>query len=100
LREGEHVGALARIEPAAVAAEEDFDLPVAFLQSDRMALAVIGRIVLLGHLRLIATGEQHCEAAGRQQAQCRAAAPLNHRPRDCCHRTVSAAQSRMKPYLP
>ena len=43
LRERQHVGALARRQAAAIAAEEDFDGALAFLQRDRMALAIIGR---------------------------------------------------------
>ena len=43
LREGQHVGALARRQPAAIAAEEDFDGALAFLQRDRMAFAIVGR---------------------------------------------------------
>jgi len=50
-----------------MAAEEDFDGAIGFLQRDRMTLAVVGRvIVLLRDLRLVAAGEHGGEAASRE----------------------------------
>ncbi len=45
LRERQHVGALRRRQPAAIAPDEDLDGALAFLQRDRMAQAIVGRIV-------------------------------------------------------
>ena len=98
---GKNIGALARVEPAAIAAEEYLDGALAFLQRDRMTLAIVGRIFLLRDLlRLIAAGQHRREAADRQQAKGRLAAASHDRRVKSCHRHVSAAQSRMNPYLP
>jgi hypothetical protein len=57
LRESEHVGALARRQPAAVAADEDLDRVLAFRERDRMTISIFIRLGILRHARLVAAGQ-------------------------------------------
>ena len=64
LREGHDVGALGGGEAAAGAADEQLQGPVAFLDRDRMALAVVGREPVAdagGHRIVLAAGERKSE---------------------------------------
>jgi hypothetical protein len=69
LRERQHVGALSGRKAAAVAAEENLDGLPALLQRDRMALAHVPGIVVLGHRLLVAAGQGDGESAERDEAQ-------------------------------
>src|SRR5665213_3231421 len=67
LGEGKHVGALARRQAAAIAAEKDFHGPRTFLHGDGKAFAIVGWIRIVAGRRLTA-GQVRGEAYGGQDA--------------------------------
>ena len=65
--EGQNLGALRRIELAAIAADKDFERAVGFLERDRMAHAVIGRHVGNAGDLLIGIAAAHEQRAAQSQ---------------------------------
>src|SRR5579862_445315 len=100
LREGKHVGALARRQTAAIAAEKDFDRLHAFREGDRVAFAIIVGVGLDRRFLRHTAGERGDEAHGSQDPQCGRMAMPGWRREKAGHRSVAPAQSRMNPYLP